>query len=140
MSSLREPFMAAAKESLQALYPDRIVLRGLQDPAALGDARLLRGVYCLIAEGTEGWTDYTGREGENGTLAFACVAYLRISDDATTEALEQAEAVVEAELLAWCQAIKPTPLDAVYPKRCTYSGGLEHPVGWIVLRLEALYV
>lgn len=140
MSSLREPFMAAAKESLQALYPDRIVLRGLQDPAVLGDARLRRGVFCLIAEGTEGWTDYTGREGENGTLAFACVMYLRVSDDATTEQLDQAEAAIEAELLAWCQAAKAPPLDAVYPKRATYSGGLEHPVGWVVMRLEALYV
>lgn len=140
MTAPREPFMAAAAASLQAMYPDRIVLRGVQDPALLGDARLRRGVYCLVAEDTEAWAEYGGREAEFGKLNFAVIAWLRVPDAATTEALEQAEAELEGELLAWCQASKPAPLDAVYPKRATYSGGLEHPAGWVVFRLEAMYV
>ncbi len=140
MTAPREPFMAAAAASLQAMYPDRIVLRGVQDPEQLGDARLRRGTYALVAEGTEGWTEYGGREGEFGTLAFAVIAWCKVSDDATAEQLEQAEAELEGELLAWCQAAKPGPIDAVYPKRATYSGGLEHPYGWVVMRLEGMYV
>lgn len=140
MTSPREDFMAAAAASLKALYPDRHVLRGLQDPATLGDTRLRHGVFCLVAEGTEGWAEYSGREGEYGTLDFAVIGYLRVADADTTEALERAESEMEGELLAWCQARKAAPLDSVYPRRATYSGGLEHPVGWIVMRLQALYV
>lgn len=140
MSSLREPVMAAAAASLQAACPGRRVMRGMVDPAALGDAALNDGVLTLIAEGTTGWTEYTGREGEYGTLRFAVVGYLRVEDDAPPVAVEQAEAMLEAEVLAWCQAIKPSPLDAVYPRDAAYSRGLEHPVGWIVIALEALYV
>jgi hypothetical protein len=140
MSSPRETFMAAAAASLAAMWPERHVLRGLQDPAVLGDQRLRHGVYALVAEGTEGWAEYTGREGTHGTLDFSVIAWVRVEDLETTEDLERAESEMEAEILAWCQARKLPPLDAVYPKRVTYSGGLEHPVGWLVMRCEALYI
>jgi len=138
--SLRETAMAAAQASLQAMWPARLVLRGLQDTALLGDAALRQGVFALVAEGTSGWTDYTGREGEYGTLKFAVVGYVRTDDDAPTVAVEQAEAQLEDELLAWCRQIKAAPLDAVYPRDVVYSRGMEAPVGWIVMALEALYV
>lgn len=139
--SRREDFMAAAAASLAAMYPARLVLRGVQDVAALGNAKLRQGVYQLMAEGMKGWTDYTGREGEYGRLAFAVLADARAANDsASTLDVEQLEAVMEDELLAWVQAIKPAPLDAVYPLECTYSGGLEAPNAWIVMRLEGLYV
>lgn len=140
MSTLREPFMAAAAASLAAMYPARQVLRGLQDPAQLGDAALRQGVYCLIAEGTRDWATHRGREGQDGTLGFAIVGYGRVDDKAGTLEVEQQEAVLEAELLAWCQTIKPTPLDAVYPRNVTYSRGFDAPVCWIVLAAEALYI
>jgi len=140
MTAPREALMAAAQASLAAALPARQVLRGLQDPAALGDAALLQGVVALVAEGTDGWTEHTGREAEYGTLRLAAVVYLRVPDGATTAQLEQAEAAAEGELLAWCQAAKPEPLDAVYPRAAQYSRGLEAPYGWVVLTLEALYV
>lgn len=143
MTTPREDFMAAAQASLAAMFPARQVLRGYRDPAVLGDDALRQGVICLIAEGTQGWTEYTGREGQFGTLAFTAVYWCALpvdADQADTEALEQLEAACEGELLAWCQAIKPGPLDAVYPKRATYSGGAECPYGWVVLRMEGGYV
>jgi len=140
MTAPREPFMAAAAASLAAMFPARLVERGMQDPAALGNAKLRQGVFSLIAEGTSGWAQYTGREAENGTLGFAVVIYCLGADSATTLDVEQLEATLEGELLQWCQAIKPAPLDAVYPKGATYSRGLEAPLGWVVMTLEALYV
>jgi hypothetical protein len=136
----REQALQAAKESLQALYPDRIVLRGRQDPGLLGDAYLRRGVFAIVAEGTEDWLKFLLREAEYGTLSFVVLAYLRIEEDTTTEQVEQAEAVMEQELLDWCLLAKPAPLDAVYPRAATYSTGLDHPVGWLVMRMEAHYV
>ena len=143
----RNAFMVAAQASLQAMHPHRLVKRGLQDPAQLGDAALLQGVFALIADGTKGWPAITGREGEWGTLTFSVVGYLRVPEGPADDpaynvalAVEEAEAVMEAELLAWCQAIKPDPLDAVYPQDSQYSRGLDAPVGWVAMTLEALYV
>lgn len=132
--------MVAAHASLDAMYPARHVTRGLVDPAQLGDAVLAQGVFTLVAETTSGWTEWTGREGDYGTLRFAVVGYVRVADDAAPVVVEQAEAELEEQLLAWCREIKPAPLDAVYPRECTYSRGLEAPVGWIVMEMEALYV
>lgn len=140
MTALREPFMAAAAASLAAMYPARLVKRGLQDPADLGDPVLRQGVYALVAEGTRDWADYRGREGQDGTLGFAIVGYGRVGDKGTTLDVEQLEATMEAELLAWFQAIKPTPLDAVYPRSVVYSRGFDAPVAWIVMAAEGLYI
>ena len=138
--SLRGVAMNACKAGLAALYPGRQVKRGLQDWAALGDDALRQGVYAIVAEGMGGWTDYVGREAEFGTLRFAIVAYGRVSDDGTTEDVETLEEQLEAELLAWCKAIKAAPVDAVYPRKTTYSRGLDFPVAWLVMELEAMYV
>lgn len=141
MTSPREPFMAAAAASLAAMYPARIVKRGIQDVAVLGDAALRQGVYQLIAEGTRDWTEYTGREAQYGRLSFAVLADAKLfNENGSTLDVEQLEAELEGELLAWLQALKPEPLQAVYPVECTYSGGLEAPNAWIVMRMEAMYV
>lgn len=140
---IREEAMAAAAASLAALHPHRVVKRGMQDPAVLGDALLRQGVFCLVAGRMKGWPRITGREGQWGTLEFAVVGYVMVDEDPTgtlTERLEQAEALLEDELLQWCGLNKAPPIDAVYPEDCTYSRGLEAPVGWVVMGLEALYV
>lgn len=145
-AALREPFMAAMKTSLQAMYPDRLVLRGPHDPATLGDARLRRGVFCLVASGTDGWAEHTWREAQYGTLGFSVVIYGLTEDVVDTEEfrhyerLDALEATLEAELLAWCKTAKPEPLDAVYPVRATYSGGLEFPVCWLTIEMRAQYI
>jgi hypothetical protein len=144
--ALREPFIAAAQASLQAMYPERLVLRGPLDPAQLGDARLRRGVFALLAEGTDGWAGFTMREAQYGTLRFTIIAFGMTEDLVDTddfshyERLDQLEAQLEAELLGWCKTAKPEPLDAVYPLSATYSGGLEFPLTWLVMKLEALYI
>lgn len=133
-------FAQAAKASLAATLPGRVVKRGLVDPAHEGDDVLRQGLVTLITTERGDWTEYTGREGENGTLDFALVAYLRLDDDASPEQLQDAELDLEEELLAWFRLKKTAPLDAVYPGRSTYSGGLELPVGWVMVRAQALYI
>lgn len=134
--------MAAAKDSLAEHCPGRLVLRGLQDPGALGDKALRQGVLTLIATGLADWQRHTGREGEHGKLEFIVAGYIRLQGtDTSTEHMEQAEAALEHDVLRWVRnELKPAPLDAIYPLRCTYSGGLETPVGWFVMELEAMYV
>lgn len=142
--SVRGAFMQAAKESLAAMHPHRLVFRGVPDPARLGNENLKAGVFSLLATDTRGWTDHTGREGQYGQLNFVVLADALVTDieDGQTEAqaAELLEELLEAELLAWVQAIKPTPLDAIYPVESVYSGGLEAPNAWVVMKLQAMYV
>lgn len=140
MNTLRDPALDAAKASLASLCPGRIVKRGLQDWAALGDTELRRGVFALVADGTGDWANWTGREGQFGKLRFAVVAYGRVDDKASTEDGERLEGLFESEILGWVQAIKPAPIDAVYPTESQYSRGLDHPYAWCVVALEAHFV
>lgn len=135
--------LAAAQASLQALYPARRVERGMQDPAELGDTALRQGVFTFIAEGRGDFTGVVGRESDESTLSFAVVAYGRCEDESAAGLslrVEQLEEQLEQELIEWCQARKPSPLDTVYIKNATYSRGLDAPNAWVVLELEALYV
>ena len=135
--------MDAIKAGLAAQLPGFVVRRGLRYPDQLGDDTLRQGVVCLVAEGMDGWQEHLQREGELGTLRFAAVFYGRLplaAADDDTEAIEQLELGVQTQLLAWVQSVKPEPMDAVYPKRTRYSQGIDAPVAWLVMELEALYV
>lgn len=132
--------MAAAAASFAAMYPARLVGRGMVDPATLKDADLARGVVRFVATGRAGWNRNRGAEASSSTLGAAAVCYVRVADNASQAELEAAEAALEQELVDWCAAFKAQPLDAVYPVDSNYSRGLEHPVGWVVLNLEILYV
>lgn len=144
MSTPRATFVAAAVASYAAMFPDRIVKDHLVlDPLTdMNDAQLRRGVVSFVAERMAGWAEYTGREGEYGTLQFSIVVWARPDEDnPTAEHVTRMEEVLEGEVLAWMQAAKTGPLlDAVYPKEIAYSGGLDTPYAWIVMRAEALYV
>lgn len=135
--------MAAVQAGLAAQLPGMQVRRGLRYPDALGDEALRQGVVCLVAEGMENWQEHLQREGELGTLRFAAVFYGRLpvqADDDDTEAIEQLEMSVQAQFLAWVQSVKAEPIDAVYPGRSRYSQGIDAPVAWLVMELEAFYV
>lgn len=135
--------MDAINAGLAAQLPGMLVRRGLRYPDQLGDDVLRQGALCLMAEGMDSWQEHLQREGELGTLRFAVVFYGRLpiaADDDDTEAIEQLELGVQTQLLDWVQSVKPEPIDAVYPKRTRYSQGIDAPVAWLVMELEALYV
>lgn len=135
--------MDAIRAGLAAALPGMTVRRGLRYPDQLGDDVLRAGALCLVAEGMDGWQEHLQREGELGTLRFAAVFYGRLpitADDGDTEAIERLELGIQSRLLAWVQSVKPDPIDAVYPKRTRYSQGIDAPVAWLVMELEALYV
>ncbi|WP_271008627.1 hypothetical protein [Paucibacter sp. B51] len=135
--------LAAAQASFAAMYPARRVERGMQEPAEVGDAVLRQGLFTFIATGRNAFSGEVGAEHRDSTLSFALVAYGQVADLSAAGLslrVEQLEEQLEQEVIEWCQAAKPAPLDAVYIKNATYSQGLDAPVAWVVLELEALYV
>lgn len=139
-----EEFMVAAHESLQNFLPDRIVERGLQDPADWKVTDLEKGVVALIAEGEGDFLGYVGRENEAGRFNFSVVAWLKVPEKSGAEKLtlrlEKAEFEIAAQIRSWLKESHPTPLDAIYLKQVVFSRGLSAPYGWVALKLEASYV
>ncbi|MBA4344392.1 MAG: hypothetical protein C0423_19810 [Methylibium sp.] len=138
--SRRETVLDAIKASLAAMCPGRHVERGLQDPAQLGDTLLARGVMAIVAQETEKWLNYPQREAESGTLRFSVIFHCLPSPNASTLDVERAEGEAEEQLLAWCRSVRPEPIDTVFPRRATYSRGLDAPLAWLVMEMEAAYV
>ena len=137
--SRRQDFLNATRASLQAMYPSRVVLRGLQDPAALGDDALRQGVFSIVAEQTDGWALHTSRESAYGDLSLVVLfdGLLANADTGTTADVEDLEAQAEQQLLDWAGAVKPEPLDAIYPAMAIYSRGIEAPYAWVLLKFKA---
>lgn len=136
MSDAYEDTLAAMQASLAAFLPERYVQRSLLlDPGAEKKERLELGVICLVSGGGGGYANYSGREGELGSLSVKVVGFLKVGDKTAPVAVEQAELALRADVIAWCQQIKPEPLADVVPGNWSQSQQLEHPYGWVTMDL-----
>lgn len=136
----QDQVMDAMQASLEAALPGRYVQRKLVDPGQEKADRLESGVICLVSAGGGDFANWTGREGELGTMNVQVVGFVRVADRLGSDATERAELAMLADLLAWCQAIKPEPLDSVYPGAYRQSQQLAHPVGWLALEMQVRFV
>lgn len=138
-----ELVMQALEAGLKASAAARTVQRGMVlDVANIKKADLERGLLCLVAQGGGGFLNYQGREGDGGDLNVTLVAYVCVPEKALPVQLEQAEFAVIEDVLAFCKALPPTgaPLDAVIPISWTQSGQLEHPYGWVTMKLKVRWL
>lgn len=140
-----EDTMVALVASLAAAMPTRHVQRKLIDPANESKERLAAGVLCVVSGGGGEFLNYQGREGELGSMNVKVVGFLQVpikmAGVATTgEDVEKAELALLDDLLAWCQLVKPAPIDSTLPGDWRQSQQLEHPMGWLALDLKVSHV
>ncbi|WP_290906216.1 hypothetical protein [Aquabacterium sp.] len=130
--------LEAIKASLAAAMPLRRVQRSLPpDPLALPADDLRAGVVCLVSEGGGDFANYLGREGELGHLQASLVGFVAVEEDTEPVAIEQAELALLRDLLAWCNTHAPmADVQDVLPQDFTQSKQLEHPYGWLILKLD----
>lgn len=130
--------LEAIKASLAAAMPARTVQRSLPpDPMALARADLLAGVVCLVSEGGGDFANYLGREGQLGHLQASLVGFVQVEESATPVDVEQAELALLKDLLAWCSNHAPmADVSDVLPQDFAQSKQLEHPYGWLILKLD----
>jgi len=143
--SAEEDVMVALVASMAAAMPTRHVQRKLADPGNETQARLIAGVVCVVSGGGGEFANYQGREGELGSMNVKVVGFLqvptKVADVPTTgEDVEKAELALLGDLLAWCQLIKPVPIDSSLPGDWRQSQQLEHPMGWLTLDLKVSHV
>lgn len=137
MDSARDALLQQWRDSLADYLPARFVRRGLVDPATLPKREIEAGVLCLIARGGGAFANYQGREGELGTVRAAIVGFVQVKERDEIVVVEQAELGLLEDVLAWIGERKAPPLDCIYPGDYVQSGGLERPVGWFNLAVEA---
>lgn len=129
--------LQAIKDSLTAKLPARKFSRSLVDPANLPDADKLAGFVCIVNEGGGQFANYRGREGDLGLIDVALVGYVKVAENAEPAAVEVAELALLKDLLDWTNdqgAVRAG--DSVLPMEFAQSKQLEHPEGWVVLKLE----
>jgi hypothetical protein len=130
LASVRDDLLRASRK-LWRYLPERVVDRGLVDPATLPIEDLERGVLRIVARSGGDFANYQGREGELGTLKFAILGFVQVDETATKVVVEQAELALLEDVLRWTGERKLPPLDCIYPLDYTQSGQLEHPIGLV---------
>jgi hypothetical protein len=130
--------LEAIKDSLAAALGARTVQRSLPpDPMGLPREQLLAGVVCLVSEGGGDFANYLGREGELGHLQASLVGFVQVEENTEPVEIEQAELALLKDLLAWCSNHAPmADVDDVLPLDFAQSKQLEHPYGWLILKLD----
>lgn len=132
-----EQALEAIRASLAAKLPHRVVTRSLIDPAGASPDDLRAGLLYLVSRGGGDFANTLGREGQLGRVNAYLVGYLLLAEDAEPVEIEQAELALLQDVLDWCTAPGTVrPLNAVYPLDWTQSAQLEHPYGWVALRLD----
>lgn len=138
MSGAIELALASVHASLEAKLSARVVSRSFLADLASADAADLRaGVLCVVNQGGGNFADYRGREGELAQLEVTVVGYVLVDEDAPPATVEQAELALLQDVLDWVKdpgALRP--LDAVYPVSFVQSQQMEHPYGWVALKLR----
>ena len=124
--------------SLRKKLPKRFVQRSLPaDPAALPEREHRAGVIAIVCEGGGDFANYMGREGDLGTMSVALAGFIVVDEKSPAKDIEVAELALLKDLLDWTNdqgAIRAG--DSVLPTDFTLSKQLEHPFGWVVLKLE----
>jgi len=137
-----ETVMATLETSLRAALPARTVQRGMVlDPANLKAVQLTAGTLCLVSQGGGGFYNWQGREGDGGDLDVTVVGFVSVAERDATKQLEQAEFLLIEDVLTFCKGIgMVAPLDAVVPQSWQQSGQLEHPFGWVTMKLKVRWL
>jgi hypothetical protein len=137
LESARDALLDLWVSNMADFLPDRVIGRGLVDPATLPQKDLQAGVLRLVSRGGGNFANYQGREGELGTVKCVLLGFVLVPEKSEKKDVERAELALLEDVLRWVGLRKLPPLDCIYPGDYTQSGQLEHPIGWFALHLEA---
>lgn len=123
--------------SLAAAMPGWHVQRKLCDPGTETKDRLQAGVLCIVSTGGGEFANWSGREGELGTMDLTVVGFKQLyGKDKTSQDAEDAELELLAELLSWTGQQFADPITAIKPGRYRQSQQLAFPIAWLSLDLK----
>ncbi len=126
--------MNALKDALAARYPARVVTRDLKDGPQRSDAELTAGIYTVVSRGEDGYTNTMGREASDGNHKIGLLGQLKLAENTSPSAVEDAEGVMVDEIKALLRSRTPltNSLRAIGFRQ---SGQIEAPYGWVAFDL-----
>lgn len=131
--------LEALRAALAAQFPLRVVKRKAVDPANQPRADMVKGIYTIITQGEEGFTNVSGYEAEDARQQILILADFVIDaaggNEADGEAIENAEFVMRDEVKAFCKNL-PATLCALHLRAWAQSQQTVAPFGWAIFQLE----
>lgn len=120
--------LSTFKAALAAAYPLRTVTRSLKDYAERQPAELKAGVFTIVTVGQPGADVY------DQMLKFMVVGQVKLNENATGEAIEEAELIMAREVKTLIQRQLRGPLMRI--TGIDHSAQLETPYGWVSVAIE----
>ena len=125
----------ALVESLAAAMPERYVQRSLVVPGTVARKKLQAGLVCVVSQGGGQFVNLIGRAADLGTVNVGLVGFVAVEDKSEAAEVERAELTLLGEVLNWANTSPGAGLDVVEVLDWAQSQQLEHPFGWLVVKL-----
>ena len=140
----RQQVMTNLRDTLQQLYPQRVVTRSYMDFARRSQEELTQGVYTLVSFDFNHFNnDQTGAARKAGRHAIKLLAQFKLDEPCTGEQIEDAEFVILQEVETFISAIaKPGNPYHGYLRllKAQQSAQIDSPYGWVAFDLERISV
>lgn len=120
----------------QAVAPSRTITRSFKSFANLSDGDLSGGRFTLKVAGVENYQNAVGLVMEQGTAKLVIYGQIKLPEDATGEALEEAELLMVEDVRSLAAALDPGLTGALLPIRHTQSQQVDHPYGWVAVECD----
>lgn len=130
-----EERMEAARASLAAAAPARIVTRKWVPLANVPSEELDVGQFTLCSRGERGYQNFNDRKAMDGTHELALIGRIVLPEASDGQAVEQAEFAMVEQIKTWLRNL-PETLCCLVATGFSQSGQLEAPHGWVLFALE----
>lgn len=115
---------------------NRTVTRSWQPLGNVADAIIKEGQYTLISVSEGGYPNVNGGEAQDGRLKLLLIGRIKLPEDATGEAIEDAEwGMFDNEVAPWLRDL-PQELCCLIVTNFITSGQVQAPYGACVFELE----
>jgi hypothetical protein len=126
----------AIAQSITAALSTRIVKRSLLHFDHHEPGEIETGVVMLISDGEHDYSQNLGMTAKEGKHGQLLVCHLKVDENSPKVAIEQAEMALIEEIKSWVRAGVPGMSFEI--ESAQHSRQLEHPYGWVVVKLNAI--
>jgi hypothetical protein len=122
--------------SLSAALSTRTVKRSLLHYDQHEPGEIEVGVVMVISDGESQYSQNLGMAAKEGKHAQLLICHLKVAEDSSSVAIELAEMALIEEIKSWVRAGVPGMSFEIESSQ--HSRQLEHPYGWVVVKLNAI--
>jgi hypothetical protein len=127
---------AAIVTSLTAALSTRVVKRSLLHYDQHEPGEIETGVVMLVSDGESQYSQNLGMTAKEGKHGQLLIGHLKVAEDSEPLAIELAEMALIEEIKSWVRSgVSGMSFEI---EAAQHSRQLEHPYGWVVVKLNAI--